>query len=77
MNKRQRDSVYVIFAALVFGALIAWAGHTAGMSVVEDEKGERFVMMTMPEAVALNEGIKALREENAALKAKLAKGGCT
>lgn len=77
MNKRQRDSVYVIFATLVCGALIAWAGHTAGMSVVEDEKGERFVMMTMPEAVALNEGIKALREENAALKAKLAKGGCT
>lgn len=77
MSKRQADSAYIILAALVFGALMAWAGHTAGAMIIEDNEGKRYVAFTAEEFAALANAIKALREENAQLKDKLAKGGCT
>jgi hypothetical protein len=77
MNKRQSDSVWIIVAVVCISVFMLWAAPARGITVVENEKGERFVMMTMQEAAALNAGIRELIAERDHLKERLAKGGCT
>jgi len=62
-NRRQRDSVFVILAAIVFSTLMAWAGHVSG--------AQQVVIFSIEEVQQLQMNIANLANERDALKAEV------
>ena len=76
MNKRNSDSAWIVICAIAIACFVFAVKPAGAIMVIEDDEGKRYFAFTPQEVEAITKTMKGLKEENEALKAKIAKGSC-